>query len=840
MRRYLIFAFLFCLTLPFDLAVTGCTRNPAANFCDNLGYGQKNTSVASITLLPNTTGLSIVYGETGNTQTPTAKSCTGSSVSVSGYAWGTTDLTLADINPTTGQICAGTWNRNTNGGIPAYTTCLPTQKTGIAYITASAQNVTSNTVAVYVHPAITNAQLSTTPVNPITGTNGTTCYSQGQTAQLDIIAYTAASTSVPLCAPANTPGVPSTVPSCSNILGHLTYQPVVPTIATIDFNGLATANLPGSTNITASTNSGSTTGGTTTSFAGVFYTCPAESISLTANGSSNPINVTPNNPQNITATVTDINGVTITGLALTYASTQPQNVPVASNGSITSVYPSTASVTAICQPPTCNPAPINRIGVNGNGTPIVSNPLLINSSGTSSTVLYMASPQSQYFSAIDFTIGGVTAPVKLPYFPNSMILSPNGNTLFFGSYRELMEVSTSNNTVSKEDASVPGIVLAVSPDGNTLLINDQNNQKFYLYSNAGSGSGTSTGTGTSTSGGSTATGGGIITTFGGLGQRAQFSSDSQTVYIVGNNTLYVHNVFTGWSTTPLPSGVGVNTNVQPATSIANACPAALSGVSVPSTGLGGTDDANTKYNKFCAPDLSVTIPSIGAFLSGTTSSAYGFCPDATRSPVVFYPPAGDLLTQTDRLTATTNSKHVIGASAGAAASLIDWGIAVPGQVLGSNGICPLVSPNPTQPPVSSPLTITTTGSTPQSLAAYGIANVNQVIASPDSTLAFVTYTSNATATPTGGALLPAYRIPASGTAGTLTGVPLSGTAIEPVAGVFSPDTATFYVSTTGDNLVHLVATSSLTDTKTLAPGLPDANGNVTPAQFLAARPRSLP
>ena len=774
MRRYLILAFLFCLTLPFGLSVTGCYRNPAANFCSNLGYGAKNTSVAAITLLPNTTGLSISYGETGNTQAPTATSCTNASVSVSTYSWGTTDMTLADINPTTGQICAGSWNRLTAGGISAYTTCIPTNKTGIAYITAAAGNVTSNTVAVYVHPAIGNVQLSSKPVSTTTGKNGNTCLSQGQTAQLDVTAY-AAGSSTPLCTPTSTTGVPN----CSAVLGHLTYAAVVPAITTIDYTGLATANLPGSTEITATTNSGSTTGGTTTSSAGTFYTCPAETISLTANGAST-INVTPNNAQAITATVTDINGNTITGLSLTYASTQPQNVPVSSTGSITAAFPSTASVTAICQPPGCNPAPINQIGVNGNGTPIVSNPLLVNSSGTSSTVLYMASPKSQFFSAIDFTIGNVTAPVKLPYVPNSMILSPTGATLFFGSYRELMTVSTATNTIAKEDTTVPGVVLAASPDGSTLLINDQNRQVFYLYSNAGTSS-TSTGTSTSTSGTSTATAGGIVTTFGGLGQHAQFSSDGQTVYIVGNTfsatgtpipTLFIHNVFTGWSTDTLNNGIGENHRVLPATSIMNACQANLTGANVPLTQLGTATDTNTLYNKFCGPDLSVAVPSVGSFLSGSPASgSFGFCPEASTSPIGYYPNAGGLQVSTDRLIATTNSEHVIGASDSSTLTepqLTDSAITIP------TGGCALTVGNASTMPVSQGFTIPNTGNGTYPLTGYGIDNIDQVIASPDSSLAFITYNSTATATPTGGAQLPAYKIPTSGTAGTLTPVKLSG------------------------------------------------------------------
>jgi hypothetical protein len=135
------------------------------------------------------------------------------------------------------------------------------------------------------------------------------------------------------------------------------------------------------------------------------------------------------------------------------------------------------------------------------------------------------------------------------------------------------------------------------------------------------------------------------------------------------------------------------------------------------------------------------------------------------------------------------------------------------------------------------LTIQNPGNTAFSLAGYNISSINQVLASPDSTLAFVTYTGTS---PAGSSRLPAYKIPASGTAGTLTGVTLSGAATSPFAGTFSPDSLTFYVSTTGDNLVHLISTTSLTDTSTLAPGLPDANGNITPAQFLAAKARSQP
>ena len=841
MRRYLILAFLFCLTLPFDLAVTGCSRNPAANFCENIGYGTSNAGVTSITFGPATTGISLPYGEIGTPTAPSAKSCTNATVSVSSYQYGTSDMTIADINPTTGSVCAGTWNRTTAGGVAAYTTCLPTGKTGIAYVTASAGTVTSNVVPVYVHPQIGSVTLSVTPSTASTSDNQ--CVSQGDQATLDITAY-AAGAATPLCEPNST-----TLPECSSVLGALTYTPVTATIATLGTTlgttNIATANLPGSTAITASTNTGNTSGGTTTSSAGYFYTCPPKQISLSANGVScssvtpgTPcVNVTPNNSQAITADVTDVNGKTITGLSLTYASTQPENVPVSSAGTITSVYPGTASVTAICQPPSCNPAPINQIGVNGTGTPIVSNPLLVNSTGTSSTVLYMASPKSDFYSAIDFTIGQVTSPVKLPYAPNSMILDPTGTNLYFGSYRELMVFTAATSSLSKQDTTVPGVVLAVSPDNTTLLINDQNRGIFYLYGTAGSSSsGTTTGTGTTTTGTSSSTASGIITTYGGVGQRAQFSSDGNTVYIVGNNNLYVHNVFTGWSTIPLNPDTGTNNDITAASSIVNACTASIVSNDATNGQLGGTTDANTQYNTFCSPDLSLAVPTVGSFITGkSTSESIGFCPDLAGKIPVYYPSAGTLGAATDHLSATTNGEHVIGASAGTSPQLTDSATIVPPGAQNTTGACPLTT---TTPPLSSPLTITNTGNTAQPLTGYNISSIDQVVTASNSTLAFVTYQGTG---PAGSAKLPAYKIPTSGTNGQpVTPVALSGTSTAPIAGVFSPDNKTFYVSTTGDNLVHLISTSTLTDTSTLPPGLPDASGAITPAQFLAVRARTQP
>ncbi len=46
MRRFLTLVCLLCLAIPAGISISGCTRNPAANYCNGLGYGLKITDVA--------------------------------------------------------------------------------------------------------------------------------------------------------------------------------------------------------------------------------------------------------------------------------------------------------------------------------------------------------------------------------------------------------------------------------------------------------------------------------------------------------------------------------------------------------------------------------------------------------------------------------------------------------------------------------------------------------------------------------------------------------------------------------------------------------------------------
>ncbi|HET7102691.1 MAG TPA: hypothetical protein VFI20_01260 [Terracidiphilus sp.] len=787
MRRYFTLVSLLFLALPAGISISGCVRNPAGHYCNGQGFGLKDTDVYAIDLEPRTTGISLAFGQTRQMGTPTAKTCKGDSAIVTGgFRYATTNNKLVDISPS-GNVCAGTWNRNSGGGIADFTICnfpAPLPSTGglpyaAAFISASADSVTSNPVEVYVHSQVSSISLA------IAGQQQ--CYSQGAVAQLDSEAcYVGANnTQYEMCAPSTVtsyacpgglaPGVTS-VPSCTDAIGKLSYTVGDTSVASINnVTNQITAELPGTTAVNSSVaQSGSS--------AGFFSTCPPQSIAVTLNGSTSGT-VTQGVQQNMTTTVTDTNGNVITGLTLDYQSTNPMNLTANRSGGITAEFAGAASVYAICQPDTCNPAPINKVGLYGTGLPVSSNPVNLTVPGTASAYMWFSAPgKSQYFVPVQLLTGTVGANVRLPYVPNSMVMDQSGNSLYFGSSHELMIYGTTNNSLIKEDPSVPGVVLAVSPDNQLVLINDPVRRVFYLYKSTG-----------------------IITSVqSGVGNAAAWTPDSKTLYITDSaslgaghsDTLYVYNTNTGWSSYDLSSSGG-------------------------------------------ATNLALMIPGVGAYLSGNPTVAHTWCPTGTvgdYATMQFYP-QGDLVNAaTEVLAATTDGQHILGAAAsGGGIELSDIGVTIP------NGACPAAVAN-----VLQPLMITHTLN--QLAVSVNATAVNQVVASPASDLAFITY-DGATA----GAQLPYYVPGTGGAAGTVSYLPLTGGAAitAPVAGAFSPDDRVFFVSTSGDAKIHMIDVQSLTDTQQLSPNLPacapgsDPDCTITtptsqpvPATAIAVKPRS--
>ncbi|MHB1021781.1 MAG: hypothetical protein ACYC46_10145 [Acidobacteriaceae bacterium] len=753
MRRFFTFVFLTLLSLPVGMSIAGCGKHNNAVFCNGGDSGPILGQVASIDLEPKIYGISLNYGAEGQLSSPRAVDCKGNSVGIAHYSYGTTNQLIADVSPT-GSICAGSWNRSSPAGIADYTTCTPPSTATInacfaanastnpgacvAYLSASGGGANSNLVPIYVHAPVTSIQL----------TNQADCVSQGDTLNL--------STETKVYS-----GTGSNQQDITPSVGHLTYTPQDSSIVTIDQNGIATANNPGSTVITAAIAQAS-------SSAGFFYTCPPAKITLSLpNSTSTSVTITPNTPQPVTATVTDTKGKTISGLDLEFVSTNPKTI-AAGNGIITAYYPDTATITAICQPGTCNPAPIDQIGTYGTGKSVTSTPIYVTATGASSTILYIASTQSQYFVPVDFTQTTLGTPIRLPYVPNSMVIDDTGTSIYMGSASELMVVSAATNGLSREDPNVQGKVLAISPNGNTLILSDPNRKLIYLYNTTNS----------------------SFTVFGGTGTRAQFTPDSQTVYIAGTDwasnpttgtpALFVYSTFSGWHTYDTSTG---------------------------------------------ANDVAVTVPNVGAYVAGTVTTVHSYCPDTTVSPVSYYPqdPANTVSAPTDILAATNDGFHILGTTVSAGPALVD--IALLGTQQTQSTACPTSTGLPL------PSTFTT-----QPLAGIDAASMTGIVPSSDSSQAFITYTPGPGATATG-TILPVYE-PKTGSAGTLAQVTLATGATAPVAGVYSADGSSFYVGTSGDNQVHIINTKTLTDVKQLAPNLTDINGNVVVPNLIVDKPRS--
>jgi hypothetical protein len=833
MRRFLTLVCLLGLALPAGISISGCIRNPAGNYCNGLGYGPKDTDVYSIILQPQLAGISLAYGQTVQVQSPSAFTCKGvaASVGANQYNFGTSNNQLADLSPG-GQLCAGTWNRNTGGGIADYTYCNypnPLPKSSglpyaVAYLTVTADSVTSNPVAVYIHAPVTAISLVTTSLS---SSSPQQCFSQNQQAALDSQAcYVAPNSSgVPtqyeFCAPSSVTnfacagglaqGV-SSVPLCSASIGTLNYSVSNSSVATFNSTtNVLTAQQPGTTSVTA-------TIAQSASSAGYFSTCPAQSIKVALAGGGTKGVVTQGVPQNLTATVVDTLGNPINGLNISYESTNPIDIGVTSGGAITAAFPGVASIYAVCEPSSCNPAPINEFGLNGTGLSLSSNPVGITVPGTTSDFVWFGAPgQSQYFASMELLTGNPGSTVRLPFVPNSMVMDQGGNSLYFGSQRELMIYSTASNSLTTQNTSSPGVVLAVSPSNNQLVINDQVRGLFYLYNTAS----------------------GPSSSYGGMGVAGAWTPDSNTLYIVDsaaannlpqniaagitNHTdkLYVYNINTGWYTSML------------------ACSTSNTSSSVCNSALGTNISAG-------AANVAVTVPGIGAYLAGNPTVAHTWCPSGivgNNAGIQFYPQSDSVNLLTNVLGATTDGAHMLGASlSGGSITLNDIGLGIPPNSIYPSALCPEATTGTPPNQVETMTPLSTNPTIDGAVNLTGVTNataVNQVVTgtapttastAAAATIAFITYaTPSASAT---AVQLPYYLPQPSGT-GPVGYVKFADNSsatppTAPLTGAFSPDNSIFFVSTSGDNEIHFISipanvnstSAPPTDSQQYSPALP--------------------
>jgi hypothetical protein len=418
-------------------------------------------------------------------------------------------LTVAE----NGLACAGSWNSLSNPQI-----CTP-GGAGVAQVTASAQGVSSPTTTVYVHQHVDNVQVSLLvlpnqppPTNP--------CFSVGQTSNYQATAFS------------NGVDITSTV-------GVFNWQTLVANVAT-----LTTADsllLPGQVEVTAKTP------GLTPLFASIgnvnsvpiyFTTCPVQSITLAVTTSSTT-------SKTIVPTIFDTLGIQITGVPLTWSSSNPGSVSVDTAGVATGAsVGGGATIVASCTPPTCNlgfspslpiyPENVVNLAVPVSGTTTPTSTIYVTSDscGTTDGCFNMIVPITSPAN----TLGNFVA---LAATPNSLVFNGPGSSAYLGTNSGLLGtvglavLDPSSNSV-EQFAGLPGKVLAVSPDGSKVIISDTSPadgpNRVFVFDTASNTSPTFQITGATA---------------------AAFSPDSLKAYIVAGSTLYVYSKVDGLQTIAL-------------------------------------------------------------------------------------------------------------------------------------------------------------------------------------------------------------------------------------------------------------------------------------------------
>ena len=403
-----------------------------------------------------------------------------------------------------GLACAGSWDSLTNP-----TTCTA-GRVGVAQVTATAQGVTSPTTTVYVHQHIDSITLipaANQQSSPCQSVNRTFIYeahafSRGNDITLTVgqFVWTALNSKVATLS--------NTAAGLANVVNGVSLNQVQ-----------VTASIPGTTPLYATVD-------TANSVPVSFVTCPVQSIVLaisTSTGSS----------QQITPTVTDVLGNTLLNVPLTYSSSQPASVGVSSSGAVSATTGTggAATVIASCTPPSCNigflpslpvyPQNVVTQVVPGSaapgGTVYVTSTGCANIDNCFTAIVPIAYPAN--------TLG---TPAAITPSPNSFVFAPTGGQAYlgtkFGTFSGGPGLTILNAAASPPTAAqvpgAPGKVLAVSPDGGTVIVSDTVNRPNQVYIvNAA----TFAVTAYSISGATA----------------ANFSPDSLKAFIVAENSLYI-------------------------------------------------------------------------------------------------------------------------------------------------------------------------------------------------------------------------------------------------------------------------------------------------------------
>jgi trimeric autotransporter adhesin len=468
------------------------------------GGGSKSANTNVSQVLVNPSSASLVAGQV-ITLSVSAVNSANDTVSTT-FTFSSSNTAVATVSPR-GEVCGGVWDS-------VFVVCngadaLGNPVAGTAVITATAaQGVSSGPVTLAVHPSVTSVS-----VEPL---SSGTCFSTGETHQFKPHAFHNGT-------------------EITSLVGNFNWSTSDPTVTAVDANGIATARVAGLAGIVAGI-------GATTSPATPFKTCMPVNIVLHIAGDpagnfTTSVAMNATDTKNLQVDVIDEHGVVAAAAPITIVS---NNAVVASvsGTTLTANVAGGAGLQAVCAPPTCG---------NGLNTPIYSNlfSVTVNGSSTTSTTVYAASsfpvPTGSIMPLIPIDISktppAVGAAIPLPGLPNSILFDRAGVRAFIGTNVGLAALDATSNTVTLVAPAGVGKVLAVSPDGNRVIISNAANdpatgnpiepnaanQRVFVFDRSAS----------------TAT----ITTFVASGAvAATFDDDGFRAYIVANNgNLYVYS-----------------------------------------------------------------------------------------------------------------------------------------------------------------------------------------------------------------------------------------------------------------------------------------------------------
>ena len=637
--------FLLTLAIIFASALTGClgkssgssvtggvtsvTLSPAATFSMNIGSTQVFSAAAKNAGGGAVLGVEVQFVVTSGT--PANPSNAPSPLSIAGN----------------GNSCAGLWD-------PTVSICSP-GTSGIATVYAIASGVYSAPTIVYVHPRIDSIQISLLPpVGP--PPPNYPCFSQGQTRLFQANAF---SSNIDIT---DTVGPMTWSSSNSGVLTATPYVP--PNQINVLNQAQVTAKTPGITQLIASVSAAN-------SAPYEYTTCFVQAIYLQIAGqgqAGNSITVNSGTSISVTATAVDtlyqFTGVPMPNPPLTWSTTNPDVALFATTTNTTGSNTATAransggaTLTASCDPPTCNiglpgTTPSNPSQVVPSLPVYASDGLLPNKtqgygaisvdvvpSTTGKPPTYTAwvattdchdasGCTSVLFAVAPPTTAGanpISTIQTLPRTPNSLVFNHQASPrLYIGSNEGLMyvDVASTNlglamvsNTTTPCNVSLCGTVLTTSNDGKFAVVSDSVSVPSQVYIFDGGTNALAT----------------VDLTLdnaafpGGYATAAAFSPDQLKLFILTSaGNMYVYSTVDAFALVPPTSGSGP-TFAAPATAldfsadgsfayVAGAPASAVSAYSTcalpatPSVVIGTVATANTPLKVFPSPMIAPFQP----------------------------------------------------------------------------------------------------------------------------------------------------------------------------------------------------------------------------------------